>query len=536
MLVSRASCEVPSRVAPDLGLARPGPSAGPGRAESARLPTAIPPRCAARARAAAAREGPGRHRVFQIGESTPLTPERSVSENLHGRMPPGAAVRTLSADPGSNRTAAPVALFRRPDTQIVLLWLIRLRWLAVAGQLVAVGVTTTALRLDLPLPEILGCVAATAMTNLLLELRIRGGAEIPPIVVPGVLLFDVIVLTALLALSGGPQNPFCVLYLIHVTVAVVVLPLRWTWAIFGAAVALHGLLFWVHWPMVWRGTEPAWLLPAGAWLALLVAAGIIVYVTGELRRSLQASHEQVNALRSRISRNERLASLTTLAAGAAHELSTPLATIAVVSRELERRGEMQGLSGRSLEDTRLIRSEVNRCRRILDRMSFENTRGFDEQPSRFTAEQLVGALREELSPGDLARFRVSLGRDSGPIRAPRQALVQLLQILVQNALDASADVGEHVELAISRREGEPVFTVTDRGCGMSEGQLQRAGEPFVTTKSPQGGMGLGLYLARLIAEHLRGVLRLESAPGVGTVAKLVLPANVASGKETVEND
>ena len=468
-----------------------------------------------------------------------------------------------------------LTLSDRPDPLIVLTWLQRLRWFALAGQGVAILAAWLALGLDLPVAALAMIMALTAVSNLAMFAYVRQADSPPRGLAPGLILLDVIVLTVMLALTGGPENPFCVLYVIHVAMAVVVLSATWTWTIFGVSLVSFALLFFWHAPLAGDGT-PAWVFAAGDWMALAIAAGLIAYFLGRLRLALRQREEQMAAMESRVEQSERLASLTTLAAGAAHELGTPLGTIALITHELVRQAEKLQLPAQTIDDVRLIREEVNRCRRILDRMNIDNLQGSDEPAANVAIDDLIDELYRELKPGQDERFDVVAAPALQQLTIQRNTLVQTLSILIQNGFDASEETGGGVTLRIAATGGAEsaqsetgaasassaagefgaagspltstetpgttgghtaagalaapaspmsyVFTVEDRGCGMTLEQLRRLGEPFVSSKGQHRGMGLGLFLARLMAQHLRGTLMIESAVGRGTRCVLQFPA------------
>lgn len=411
----------------------------------------------------------------------------------------------------------------RPDAYIVLTWLIRLRWFAMAGQGTAILIAWLGFDLDLPLPAIMAIMSVTIITNFALMICLRTIDSLPQWLIFSVLLMDVILLTAMLAATGGRHNPFCLLFLIHVAMAVVVLPSRWTWTIFGVSLACFSLLFVVYVPLAETATTPKWMLPAGGWVAVAIASGLIAYFIGRLRATLHDREDQMAAMQQRMTLSERLASLTTLAAGAAHELGTPLGTIAVVTHELERQAVKLHLPPQAIEDIQLIRDEVTRCRRILDRMNIDNLQRSDEPAVTMSVTDLLEEIRSELKPGQAEMLDVTIAPQLTTMTVRRDALVQTVGILVQNAFDASEKNQSHVSLSMALEDGWVRVIVEDHGIGMSDEQMKHLGEPFVTTKGPQRGMGLGLFLARLMAEHMRGSLKLRSAVGKGTTSVLTFP-------------
>lgn len=413
-------------------------------------------------------------------------------------------------------TSAPlIATVEEP--QIALAALTRLRWLAVVGQLTATGVAVTLLHLRLPLVAIGAVVCITALSNAALTFLHRSLSKPPAWLVEATLLLDVFLLTALLFLTGGAHNPFAILYLIHVAMAVIVLPARWVWAVALTVAACYGLLFVWHLPLDVQAL-PRSVTAVGNWISLVLVSVLTASFIGRITRALRQRELELTAFRDRAARNEQLAALTTLAAGAAHELNTPLGTIAVVAKELERCDDPAD----AVEDARLIRREVDRCRAILSRLRLD----IDEEVSVRTVVQVdavIAGLRSSLDESELRRLTVNRGADTDRVYAPPRALEQSLLVLLRNAFDASAAADGPVTLDV-RRVAPTVtrFEVRDRGVGMSPELLRRVGEPFFTTKEPGRGMGLGLFLVRLFADQCGATFTIDSKPGVGTVCSLEL--------------
>src|SRR5581483_8334620 len=278
-----------------------------------------------------------------------------------------------------------------------------------------------------------------------------------------------------------------------------------------------GLLFFFHLSLsVLESHHSEGLSPhlVGMWIAFLVGTGLITFFTGTISDSLRRREQEILLLQEQIAKNERLASLVTLAAGAAHELGTPLATIAVVSRELERYAATLPDSDAMREDARLIRSEVERCRLILQRMSAEGAEPMGESLRSIRLDDLISQTLEQFPAGPRSRFAVAIANPGDAVQLPVQATIQSLVALLQNALDAS-ESGE-VILCATGSGSEVAFAVRDQGMGMPESVLRRIAEPFFTTKEPGKGMGLGTFLVRTFAERLGGGLTFESTLGKGT--------------------
>jgi two-component system sensor histidine kinase RegB len=391
-------------------------------------------------------------------------------------------------------------------------WLLRLRWVAVAAEgLVLTFAPLTGVSLDRR--PLFALVAVHALTNALLQRRraSRGEAGFGEATLGAVLVLDVWLLSAMLGLSGGPANPFSVLYFTQVLVAALLLGPGWTFAVWLHTVSGYALVFFDHRALPGLGHVHGGLGAhlSGMLAAYVLVSAILAFFVRRLAHALDEQREALVSARDRAARAERVASLTTLAAGAAHELGTPLGTIAVVAGELERQ-----LEGSLAEDARLIRSEVARCRAVLDSLAARSGDVLGASPERLELVALARELREKLPKARASRLVV---RGEGSALAPRAPLLQALEVLVQNAFDASApDAQVELLLADDRLE------VRDHGAGMDAATLERACEPFFTTKPEGVGMGLGLFLARSTAEALGGTLTLTSAVGEGTRATLSL--------------
>ncbi len=433
--------------------------------------------------------------------------------------------------------------------RINVAWLIALRWVAILGQLNTILAVSYWLGVDLPIFALMMIVGFTAATNLgLLVARRRLGGDRNSIaagrelLLGSIMAVDILMLTMMLAFTGGPFNPFVIFYLVNVALAAVLLPPRWSWFVFLLALACHGALYTLYWPWTspmtltvgglspssWPGsavmTVPRSLYLIGHFVATVIAAMTIVYFVTRLTAKLAFLDEEIQESRQSKSRNEKLEGLATLAAGAAHELSSPLSTIAVVAKELERnlKSASASIPPRAFNDLKLIRSELARCREILDQMAVNAGQAMGEPPVPINPRQLATEALDMLRTPGRVRHQLTTRPELTPIVGPERTLAQVLRGLLQNALDASGPEAT-IDLIISDEIDTLLIEVRDQGEGMPYEILSRLGEPFFTTKEPGRGMGLGLFLARSVIERLGGTLVLRSIHGRGTQATVRLP-------------
>ena len=370
-------------------------------------------------------------------------------------------------------------------------------------------------------------MVTSALANADVASRLARGARVSGAIPAASLAIDVVLLTGLLELSGGPSNPFAVIYAVQIALAAVTLGSTGAYLIGAWAVVCYGVL------ISWHLQE---LVPAHHRLidfpthlfTMWLAIGALVELAGRFvsDASSEVAHRETELedMRRQAARTEHLMALTTLAAGAAHELSTPLATIAIASKELERTLAASSVPAGCTSDARLIRQEVDRCQLILDQMSGRAGGSAAEIVEPIGVEHVLADIAARLNADQAARLHTRVAPHLPRLVVPRTPLVQVLLSLVKNAFDATT-TPKPVTLDVAVEDGAFRFTVQDEGDGMSDETLRRAGEPFYTTKEPGRGYGLGLFLARMFAERCGGSLRLSS--NRGTTAILELPADAA---------
>jgi two-component system sensor histidine kinase RegB len=401
-----------------------------------------------------------------------------------------------------------------------------------AWQITRISAVHWLIHVPLPLAWVFIPPVIVIVSNIWLSTRVvtedRPGIVSSASFIAGMFIIDVLCLTAALMLAGGPENPYSVLYIVEIALAAIVLP-RWqSWTLSTMACVCFASVFQFYRHVPALESSPSGgssLQRLGMWLAFAVATLLVTAFSGKIADLLDKREASLLQMREELSRSDRLASLVTLAAGAAHELGTPLATIAVVAKELERYATGTEPNPAIVLDCRLIRTEVDRCRDILQRMSIEGAEPTGEPLRSLPVETLLAQVLDTFSPRERVLIDLEPADSAIHVKIPRHAVEQALIALVRNALDASLP-GGRIELRISRindaDRSSVRFTVRDYGSGMSPDALRRAGEPFYTTKPPGKGMGLGIFLARTLAERLEGRLSLESSHA-GTTATFEIP-------------
>lgn len=421
------------------------------------------------------------------------------------------------------------AMWSEPGPVVTARWLARFRWAVVAGAAGTLLVAAAWLAVAFPVPGAALLVAAQVLSNLWLQLVLRRGTEPSDGILGGLILFDIGILTALLMLTGGPSNPFTISYLVYITLAAVTLNAAWAWGAAVASMAGYGLLFVTPLRALadphagHGGMDPALSHQVGMGVAFAAAALLTASFVTRIRLALEARERALAEARRVAAQQERLASLTTLAAGAAHELATPLSAIAVAARELELSASAAGVPAGISEDAHLIRSQVDRCRQILDQMSGRADESVAHRAQTLPPSRVAQASVDTFGPRDRDRIVLAIAPDLPEVTVPLEAATRALRTLIKNAIEASPH-NAPIHLSVDVHSGQIRFRIRDNGAGMTAYTLQRAGEPFFTTKPVGAGFGLGLFLARTFAERWGGSLTLQSVPSEGTTATLALPA------------
>jgi two-component system sensor histidine kinase RegB len=418
------------------------------------------------------------------------------------------------------------------DRESGYLWLWRLRWYAAAALLCGALAVEGILQVRLSWWVIGSVLLLLVATNL----AARPGQ---PFVrrhfkafTAGWLTLDIMLLTWVLYVAGGAHNPFTMLYLLYVAMAVILLPVSSAWWVVGLTVAAFAVLFESPYMLIARDgrhlcSDMDFHLK-GMVLGLGVAGAGVVYFISSLNRALAAKHRELEKLRAQMTEQRKLVELSAVAATVAHEVATPLGTIAVIGRDLAAI-DYPGERGEQLrEDARLIEEAIERCRRVLDMAGQAYGESVSDVSEPVTAELFFSRLSLYLTAKELSRLQVlDQSEAGGTLQVPLQELVIMVSILVRNAFDASAE-DVSVKLVWRRTSAEVIIEIEDEGEGMSEAVLTKATDPFFTTKSASHGIGLGLYLVRHFCERHSGSLELKSESGRGTQVAMRLPSLVGA--------
>ncbi len=338
------------------------------------------------------------------------------------------------------------------------------------------------------------------------------------------LQLDVLALALLLFFSGGASNPFVSLLLLPLTVAAALLPAGQVWVMAVVTVALYTALMFHYWPLpgILTCYSPGFQLHLwGMWLVFAISALLIAGFVARLAAALRIRDRQVAQLREQALRDEQILALGLFAAGAAHELGTPLSTIAVLTREME---ISRAADSELCADLGLLRQQVDACKAILGNL-LRNANLAVDREARQPLDTLLEHLRNRwqlLRPGVPLAVRCSGSSPSPTVAAP-QTVCQTLLNLLNNAADASP----HSVNLEGRWEGERVvIEIRDRGAGLTPEALRHAGDAFFSTK--EDGAGIGLLLANAALERLGGQVSLWRDPRGETCTRVDLPAHIGA--------
>jgi two-component system sensor histidine kinase RegB len=422
--------------------------------------------------------------------------------------------------------AAPSFAQHHPRRNVRLDTLVRLRWLAIIGQTTAVLAVYYGLDFELPIYACLAAIALAAWLNVALRLRFHLTQRLEPDRAAWLLAFDIAELAVLLFLTGGLQNPFAFMFLGPVLLSATALPPRYTLTLGAFAVGCATVLVFVHYPLPWDSDDPLQLPPIymmGVWLCILLAIGFIGVYAWQITEESRQLTDALAATELVLAREQHLSQLDGLAAAAAHELGTPLSTISVIARELERAIAPNAPHG---DDVRLLREQATRCRDILAKLTELSAGGepFDRMPLTALIEEVVAPHRNF---GVAIAVNTPSDRGAEPVGARNPAILYGLGNLLENAVDFAAN---QVAVDVQWDELTVDITISDDGPGFAPEILGRIGEPYVTSRHHQpddtseesSGLGLGFFIAKTLLERSGATLSFENrpAPERGAIVRL----------------
>lgn len=425
-----------------------------------------------------------------------------------------------------------INILHAPDFQqsqrLRLNTLIRLRWLAIVGQSLTVLVVAYGLKFPLPVSMCFALIACSAWMNLLLTFRYPAAHRLTPFSAFAILTFDSLQLAGLLYMTGGLTNPFSLLMTVPVVVSATSLPLRLT-ALLGALVIVAAtLLVFYHLPLPWHEGAPLampFIYVAGMWMAVFCSIAFTAIYAFRVAEEARLLANALAATELVLQREQHLSALDGLAAAAAHELGTPLATITLVAKEMEK---ALGEDPKYGEDVKLLRSQSERCREILKRLtslSPESEVHLSRLPLTSLVEEVTAPHRDfgisiKLRPGE------RIGPE--PVGRRNPGVIYGLGNLVENAVDFAR---KNVTIRWKWNEAAVSFSIIDDGPGFPPEIIDRIGEPYMSTRQGTeagGGLGLGLFIAKTLLERSGATLdfRNSSEPGEGAIVQISWPRSV----------
>ena len=399
--------------------------------------------------------------------------------------------------------------------------LILIRWIAVGGQAMAILTVRFGMAYELPTLACFATIAVSAVSNGWLSARRAPGARLGDGEAALVLGFDLLQLVALLFLTGGLHNPFSILILAPVTVSATILSRNATAALVALAVAAISVLSLWHMPLPWYppgGFDYPLTYVLGLWTGLSVAVVFISSYVWSVAEEARSMSEAFAAARQALAREQRFAAVGGLAAAAAHELGSPLATIAVVARELSRTVPPDS---EFAEDVELLISQSIRCRDILAKLS----RHPDEMGGMpFEHAPLSALIEEAADPHQSARENIVLdiGLDpkdesAEPEIAHSPEILLAVGTLIQNAVQFASS---KVEITIAWSAEEVEISILDDGRGFPHDVLMALGEPYVSSRrGEEGHMGLGIFIAQTLLERTGATLTFGNNEGAEVVIR-----------------
>lgn len=399
--------------------------------------------------------------------------------------------------------------------------LFMLRNIEIAAIVLGLAIATLAFHLTLPLQALLVLLALIAGLNIFTWFRLKTGQCFTDREIFMQMLLDVAGLTGVFFYTGGASNPFVWFYLLPLMIAATILPRSYTWTMAAITVASYSALFLIAAPMDEHAQHASGfqMHVFGMWLGFVMSAGFVAVIIVGMAHSLRQRDHKLAEAREQALRNERLVALGTLVTGAAHELGTPLGTMAILTAELEKQYTDAGHPDlhRKLG---ILQAQINRCKETLSVISASAGAGRAESGHRMqVGKYLDTVISEWQSQRQDATLESDInGVDPASEIIAERTLTQALVNVLNNAADASAD---QVTLEANWTNSELTLVISDRGPGLPEEIHQQLGRFPVTTK--EEGLGVGLYLAHATVQRLDGTLLIKDRAGGGTTIIITLP-------------
>ena len=402
-----------------------------------------------------------------------------------------------------------------------------IRWIAIVGQAFTILVVHFSLGLALPLVPLLGAVALSALINLVLSVSLAPTTRLTERGAGLLLGYDVAQLAFLLALTGGLQNPFSILLLVPVTLSATILSLRTTVLLCLAVILAATILGLCPSDLPWSGG--VFRLPGlyllGFWLALVLGTALIAGYAWRVADEARRLADALAAAQMALAREQQLSALGGLAAAAAHELGTPLATIAVTAREIA--NSLPADSPLS-EDAAELVGQSQRCREILRSLSQRRVEEDHAPFTRLPLSHLLEAIAEPyLMPDIDLRVEVErhAGADAEPHLAPSPELKHGLGNLVDNAMRFATN---EVRIAVVLSPEQVELRIEDDGPGFPPEVLEFLGEPYLSSQDEAGGLGLGIFIAQSLLARTGARLQFGNL-GRGARVAVVWPRAALEG-------
>ncbi len=401
----------------------------------------------------------------------------------------------------------------------------RLFWLrniAIIAQCTLLGLVYWTIEIVIPWTELITIVTVLSFINLLTWVRLHRKWPISHIEFFLQLLIDVLALSSLLYFSGGSTNPFISLYLLPLTIAAAALPWRYTWVMAVITIACYTLLLFNYVPLPHDHSNHLIefaLHVSGMWLAFVLSTVIIAWFVVKMSSSIRERDQDLAKAREHALRNEQIIALGTLAAGAAHELGTPLSTMAVVTRELQ---QEYAQDSEFQNNIRILRDQISHCKQTLTQLLAKAGQNRTEHGSQLPVDEFLAQI---LDKWKLIRPSVSFTYQSSdfqpiPHIMDNQLLSQSILNLLNNAADASSKC---IEIKSNWDNKILHLEIIDDGEGLTAEAMQRAGEAFFSSKKPGQGFGIGLFLANANIERFGGSVRLFNLEKGGACTQVILP-------------